>query len=121
MRVEIDHVAIRTIEFDKARAFFEDVFSMQCYREVGQKPERKLWFLEGVQLCEVEALPKGENGYDHFSLGVEDVEAVMKYVEKEYPECEIVNDHWFRLPNRTEIELKPFRHAYMKVKGTTEK
>ena len=47
MRVEIDHVAIRTTEFDKARAFFEDVFSMQCYREVGQKPERKLWFLEG--------------------------------------------------------------------------
>ena len=66
-------------------------FSMQCYREVGQKLERKLWFLEGVQLCEVEALPKGENGYDHFSLGVEDVEAVMKYVEKEYPECEIVS------------------------------
>ena len=31
MRVEIDHVAIRTTEFDKARAFFEDVFSMQCY------------------------------------------------------------------------------------------
>ena len=26
MRVEIDHVAIRTTEFDKARAFFEDVF-----------------------------------------------------------------------------------------------
>ena len=33
MRVEIDHVAIRTTEFDKARAFFEDVFSMQCYRQ----------------------------------------------------------------------------------------
>lgn len=26
MRVEIDHAAIRTIEFDKARAFFENVF-----------------------------------------------------------------------------------------------
>ena len=121
MRVEIDHVAIRTTEFDKARAFFEDVFSMQCYREIGQKPERKLWFLEGVQLCEVEALPEGENGYDHFSLGVDDVEAVMKHVEKAYPECEIINDHWFRLPNRTEIELKPYRHAYLKVNGTTEK
>ena len=121
MRTEIDHVAIRTAEYDKARAFFEDVFSMKCYRETGRKPERKLWFLEGVQLCEVGALPAGENGYDHFSLGVEDVEAVMKYVEKNHPECEIMNDHWFRLPNRTEQELKPFRHAYLKMNGTIEK
>ena len=30
MRVEIDHVAIRTTEFDKARAFFEDVFSIHA-------------------------------------------------------------------------------------------
>ena len=43
----------------------------------------------------------------------------MKYVEKKYPECEIVNEHWFRLPNRTEIELKPYRHAYVKVNGET--
>ena len=121
MRTEIDHVAIRTAEYDKARAFFEDVFSMKCYRETGRKPERKLWFLEGVQLCEVGALPADENGYDHFSLGVEDVEAVMKYVEKNHPECEIMNDHWFRLPNRTELELKPFRHAYLKMNGTIEK
>lgn len=70
MRTEIDHVAIRTTEFEKARAFFEDVFSMQCYREKGERPERNLWFLEGIQLCEVESLADDDNGYDHFPLGL---------------------------------------------------
>lgn len=112
MKAEIDHVAIRTAEFEKTKAFFEDVFSMESYREAGEKPARRVWYLQGVQLCEVETLPEGENGYDHFSMGVEDVEAIMKKVKESYPECRIKNDHWFILPNGTGLELKPYRHAF---------
>ena len=71
----------------------------------GEKSGRKCWYKEGIQLCETETIEKkNENGYDHISIAVDRVEEVMERV-KTYP-VEIINDHWFALPNGTKIELK---------------
>lgn len=50
---KIDHAAIRTSSYEDAQKFFEDVFDMHMWREIGEKPERKCWFREGIQLCEL--------------------------------------------------------------------
>lgn len=106
MRAMLDHVAIRTKEYDYMRNLFEHVFSMQCERETGTEPDRKLWFREGIQLCEKEEVADHENGYDHFCICVDDVESVMEIVLESYPEFCILRKNWFKLPNQTTIELK---------------
>ena len=102
---KIDHAAVRTTAYEDAQKFFEDVFEMHMWREIGEKPARKCWYKEGIQLCEVETVkPDGQNGYDHISIAVDSVEETMEKI-KAYPTTTI-NDHWFSLPNGTKIELK---------------
>lgn len=48
---KIDHAAIRTASYENAQKFFEDVFEMHMWRESGEKPGRKCWYEEGIQLC----------------------------------------------------------------------
>ena len=38
---KIDHAAIRTTSYEDTQRFFEDVFEMHMWREIGEKPERK--------------------------------------------------------------------------------
>lgn len=102
----IDHAAIRTKSYEEAQRFFEDVFEMHMWREIGEKPGRKCWYKEGIQLCEVEELnAASENGYDHISIAVDSEVEIMEKI-KAYP-VKAINDHWFSLPNGTKIELKP--------------
>ena len=102
---KLDHAAIRTVHYEEAQTFFKDVFNMHMWREIGEKPGRKCWFKEGIQLCEAtEISVSAENGYDHISLAVDSVPEIMKKI-KAYPVTPI-NDHWFSLPNGTKIELK---------------
>ena len=102
----IDHAAIRTKSYEEAQRFFEDVFEMHMWREIGEKPGRKCWYEEGIQLCEVEELDAAsENGYDHISIAVDSEAEIMEKI-KAYP-VKAINDHWFSLPNGTKIELKP--------------
>lgn len=103
---KIDHAAIRTASYENAQKFFEDVFEMHMWRESGEKPGRKCWYKEGIQLCEVEELDAAsENGYDHISIAVDSEAEIMEKI-KAYP-VKAINDHWFSLPNGTKIELKP--------------
>lgn len=102
----IDHAAIRTKLYEEAQHFFEDVFEMHMWREIGEKPGRKCWYKEGIQFCEVEELDAAsENGYDHISIAVDSEAEIMEKI-KAYP-VKAINDHWFSLPNGTKIELKP--------------
>ena len=102
----IDHAAIRTKLYEEVKHFFEDVFEMHMWREIGEKPGRKCWYKEGIQLCEVEELDAAsENGYDHISIAVDSEAEVMEKI-KAYP-VKAINDHWFSLTNGTKIELKP--------------
>ena len=58
---------------------------MHMWREIGEKPGRKCWFKEGIQLCEAtEISVSAENGYDHISLAVDSVPEIMKKI-KAYP------------------------------------
>ena len=103
---KIDHAAIRTASYENAQKFFEDVFEMHMWREIGEKPGRKCWYKEGIQLCEVEELDAAsENGYDHISIAVDSEAEIMEKI-KAY-QVKAINDHWFSLPNGTKIELKP--------------
>ena len=102
----IDHAAIRTKSYEEAQRFFEDVFEMHMWREIGEKPGRKCWSKEGIKICEVEELnAASENGYDHISIAVDSEAEIMEKI-KAYP-IKAINDHWFSLPNGTKIELKP--------------
>ena len=47
---KLDHAAIRTVHYEEAQTFFKDVFNMHMWREIGEKPGRKCWFKEGIQL-----------------------------------------------------------------------
>ena len=38
---KIDHAAIRTASYENAQKFFEDVFEMHMWREIGEKPEQQ--------------------------------------------------------------------------------
>mgnify|MGYP000169962921 CR=1 FL=1 len=76
---KIDHAAVRTAHYEEAQKFFEDVFDMHMWREIGEKPGRKCWFKEGIQLCETsEIAVSSENGYDHISLAVDSVPEIME-------------------------------------------
>ena len=75
----IDHAAIRTKSYEEAQRFFKDVFEMHMWREIGEKPGRKCWYKEGIQLCEVEELNvASENGYDHISIAVDSEERLWR-------------------------------------------
>ena len=41
--------AVRTSSYEDAQKFFEDVFEMHMWREIGEKPTRKCWYKEGIQ------------------------------------------------------------------------
>lgn len=117
--VQLDHIAIRTTDFDRMKAFFEDAFGMKCYSAKGEAPHRILFFLEGIQLNEVEELPRGQNSFDHLAIGVEDIPAVMNYVGTHYPDFGREKDHWIILPDgQTRIELKPYGHALKEMQET---
>ena len=78
----IDHAAIRTKSYEEAQHFFEDVFEMHMWREIGEKPGRKCWYKEGIQLCEVEELDAAsENGYDHISIAVDSEAEIMEKIK----------------------------------------
>ena len=87
------------------RNFLKMFLTCICGGRSGKKPERKCWFREGIQLCEVSAInTDAENGYDHISIAVDSVEKTMEKI-KAYP-VKPINDHWFSLPDGTRIELK---------------
>ena len=81
---KIDHAAIRTASYEEAQKFFEDIFEMHMWREIGEKPERKCWYKEGIQLCETEEIEtSNENGYDHISIAVDEAkESVLEKAKK---------------------------------------
>ena len=41
---KIDHAAIRTTSYEDTQKFFEDVFEMHMWKEIGEKPARKCWY-----------------------------------------------------------------------------
>ena len=49
---KIDHAGLITESYEDAQRFFEEVFGMRKWREDGEKPARRCWYMEGIQLNE---------------------------------------------------------------------
>ena len=46
---KIDHAGLLTESYEDAQRFFEEVFGMRKWREDGEKPARRCWYMEGIQ------------------------------------------------------------------------
>ena len=109
MKSRIHHAALNVAKFDWYVDFFQSVFGMTVEKTTGEKPMRKVWFLEGIQLNERENPSVCGDSIDHVSLAVEDVPGVVETAVN--AGCSVLPDgaHWFKLPNGTRIELKPLQ------------
>ena len=109
MSARIDHVAINVKNFEWNVRFFQDVFGMTIAKSEGEKPDRKIWFEQGIQLNEIkDASQKSETGYaDHIGIRTDDMEMILNKCQ-EYG-CTSVpgrGRHWFQLPDGIKFELK---------------
>ena len=107
MRAQIHHIALNVSDLEWYAAFFQDVFSMTVQRTAGEKPKRRLWFREGVQLNECSGEPECGEAYDHFSLGVDDIPGAVKRALDAGCSPLPNGSHWLQLPNGVRLELKP--------------
>ena len=97
------HVAIATTKFNEYKELFEKL-GMTVDREVGEAPERQLWFCEGIQLKEVTSLDCGSN-VDHIALATKDIDNTVKIALSNGCKLDSRGNNWFILPNGTKIEL----------------
>lgn len=109
MKAQISHVAINVKDFEWHVRFFQDVFGMTIARMDGDRPDRKVWFEQGIQVNETEdaSLEQAPGCADHIGIHTDDVEAVLRK-SREYG-CTSVpgkGEHWFQLPNGVKFELK---------------
>ena len=70
MAAQLHHIALTSANFDQTVRFYEEVFQMEVDRIAGQAPERKLWFLQGIQINEVSCECPGNGQWDHVGLKV---------------------------------------------------
>ncbi len=99
----LHHVAISTKNYDADKELFEKL-GMTLRNTTGEKPNRQLWFNEGIQLKEVAEYTVG-NSIDHVALGTPDAAQTRKIaLENGCGESE-KGDTWFVLPGGVMIEL----------------
>ena len=99
---KIDHAAVRTTAYEDAQKFLKMYLKCICGEKLGEKPARKCWYKEGIQLLRSGNYQhRRAERLDHISIAVDSVEETMEKI-KAYPATPI-NDHWFSF--RTEPEL----------------
>ena len=105
MRSHIHHAALKVADLDWYTKFFQDVFGMTYQKSSGERPARKLWFNEGIQLIEVDAESSHTGHFDHIAIAVDDipgiVEASINMGCSRLPDGE----NWIALPNGARLEL----------------
>lgn len=103
MKTNIHHVAITVSEFDQYAELFKQVFEMQVEKKSGQKPNRKIWFRQGIQLNECSS---PSPLFDHIGISAGNQEELLTRAQKygctPLPE----GSNWFALPNGIRVELK---------------
>jgi len=72
MNARLDHVAVKTANYEETVCFFETVFQMTRSRSAGEAPNRKLWFQQGIQINEIESITGKDAHYDHIAICVSD-------------------------------------------------
>ena len=113
MKSRIHHAALLVENYQWYVDFFQDVFHMTIARTAGERPNRQLWFHEGIQ---INVLPQGPEVFpencacDHISLGVDidPVAAAQQAIQHGCRKAEGKGEHWFVLPNGVMMELKSY-------------
>ncbi len=112
MQTRIHHAAVRTNDLEGYTEFFQRVFEMKIAKTAGEKPNRQLWFFEGVQLIETPDTDglAAVGLCDHIALGVDkDPAAVAKLaIENGCSPVEDKDARWFALPNGVRVEMMPY-------------
>ena len=107
MAGQLDHVAICSANLDMTIDFFETVFHMTILRESGERPFRKVWFQQGIQVNEISESGGEYDGipYSHIAIRVTDETAtrmkLMSYGCKNIDE----KKNWFLTREGIIIEL----------------
>lgn len=106
MYAKIDHVAIKVNNLEESVQFFEEVFGMEIEKTAGEKPVRKVWFKEGIQLNETDGDIERGGMLDHIGIYTDNQSAVLgkswEYGCKKLPN----GDNWFENPLGLKVELK---------------
>ncbi len=107
----LEHTALNVTDYEEKIRFFTTVFQMKAVREAGERPYRKIWFGEGIQLNERpeeegKELPSGGEQMDHLGFRVDSVEETLEKAEKFGIERIPGKAHWFRLGEKLVFELK---------------
>ena len=106
MAGQLHHVAVNTANFEETVKFFEELFDMEVSRKTGDAPNRKLWFRQGIQVCEVTEAAPGGNRCDHIGIQVPNREAALqKALTMGCKAVEGKPAHWFLTPDDIVIEL----------------
>lgn len=106
MYAKIDHVAIKVNNLEESVHFFKEVFGMEEEKTAGEKPVRKVWFRQGIQLNETDEGIMTEGIMDHIGIHTDCKETVLLKCKE--AGCEILpnGDNWFQTPTGIKIELK---------------
>lgn len=106
MNTKIDHVAIKVSDLEENMRFFEEVFGMTVEKAAGEKPLRKVWFQEGIQLNETDERIMEYGIMDHIGIYTDHKELILKK-SKMFGCTSLPNgENWFRTPTGIIIELK---------------
>ena len=106
MYARIDHVAIKVNNLEESVQFFEEVFGMEIEKTAGEKPVRKVWFKEGIQLNEEAGKIAADGVMDHIGIYTDNEDMVLEKSEK-YGCRNLPNGkNWIQTPTGLIIELK---------------
>jgi len=105
MTAGLDHVALKVSDLEWHVEFFKQVFGMTVKKMAGEKPERKVWFNEGIQLNEIASEDYEKGQMDHLGIITNEYDKTAEKIRKWNAAGLPQGDNWFRIPSGICIEL----------------
>lgn len=106
MAGKLHHMAVNAPNFEETVRFFEELFDMDVLKTNGEAPNRKLWFVQGIQINEAPGTDARGNVYDHIGIWVDDREQTLaKALAMGCKSIDSKPAHWFLTPDNIVIEL----------------
>lgn len=105
MCAQLHHVAINVQDFEWNLHLFQKLFHMKIKKTAGEKPNRKVWFYQGIQINECSSLSPDSSNYDHIAISVNNISETVTQALKMNCTPLSNGNNWFLLPEGTKIEL----------------
>lgn len=106
MKIQLNHVALSVKDLEWHVHFFHKVLGMSIKKSAGERPTRKVWFNEGIQLNEVTEMREDVGVYNHLGIETNDVRQTLERVYLNGCTESSQGEQWFCLPSGIVIELK---------------